>query len=439
MIDPARHAAARAVGALVAGVALGVAVTAGGALLLYTGIGVLPSTGFLLALALGALAAGVWIGPPAARDGAPSSRGRWNLAVLLFGIAGIYAEAWAESEPLRRSDLGRAVAALLLVAAPAYAAGALLIALAGRERAARGPAGSGRSALLALAGAAAGALLSTLVLIPRLAPAAVFLGSAAALALTGVYESVLGASGRAGGGAMQDSVALVTGVGGEGQVGWAVARALAAAGARVVAVAFHADTDALARAIADAAGAGEVVGANIDLTDAAAVDALMDGIRDRFGRLDAVVNVAGGLSVMKPVEATTPEEWDRELARNARTAFLVSRAALPLLRESRGAIVSFASPAGERAGASLSAYSAGKAAVLALTRSLALEERGRVRVNAVAPGTIDTEQNRRSMPDADRTKWVGRDQVVDAVLFLLGPAAAGITGETLHVVGGGIA
>lgn len=430
---------ARAAGALVTGAAVGVAATAGSALLLYTGLGLLASTGFLLALALGALAAGLWVGPPVRRSSVPYTRGRWNLAVALFGIAGLYAEAWAESGVLRASSGGRALAALLLVAAPAYGAGALLSALAARERAVRGEEGGGRTALLALAGAAAGALASTLIMIPRMAPAAVFLGSATALALAGLYESVLGASRHAGRGAMQEKVVLVTGVGGEGQVGYAVARAFAAAGARVVVVAFHGDAEALARSIAAAAGAGEVLGAKADLTDAAAVDALVSGIRERFGRLDVVVNAAGGLTTVKPVEATTPEDWDRELARNARTAFLVSRAALPLLRDAHGAIVNFASPAGERAPASLAAYAAGKAAVLALTRALAAEERGRVRVNAIAPVTIDTEQNRQSMPDSDRALWVSREQVAETVLFLAGGGAGGITGETLHLTGGGSA
>jgi NAD(P)-dependent dehydrogenase (short-subunit alcohol dehydrogenase family) len=119
---------------------------------------------------------------------------------------------------------------------------------------------------------------------------------------------------------------------------------------------------------------------------------------------------------------------------NAETVLNMSRACLPLLRESRGAIVNFASPAGERAVATLGAYSAAKAAVIALTRSLALEELAAgVRVNAIAPGMIDTDQNRASAgPDA---KFVSREDVSNVVLFLVSDASKGITGQTIHVPG----
>ena len=118
----------------------------------------------------------------------------------------------------------------------------------------------------------------------------------------------------------------------------------------------------------------------------------------------------------------------------------MTRAALPLLRASRGAIINFAAPAGLRAQARLGAYSAAKAAVVALTRALALEEKDAgVRANALAPGMIDTEQNRAAVADPHSVKWVSRDQIADVVLFLASDAASGITGETIHVLGEGIA
>jgi NAD(P)-dependent dehydrogenase (short-subunit alcohol dehydrogenase family) len=119
--------------------------------------------------------------------------------------------------------------------------------------------------------------------------------------------------------------------------------------------------------------------------------------------------------------------------------FQVSTAALPLLRRSRGCIVNFASPAGVRAQPQLGAYSAAKAAVVALTRSLAIEEKEHgVRVNAVAPGMIDTEQNRSHVPNPEQVHWVSRDQISAVVLFLCSDAASAITGETIHVLGNGI-
>jgi NAD(P)-dependent dehydrogenase (short-subunit alcohol dehydrogenase family) len=190
--------------------------------------------------------------------------------------------------------------------------------------------------------------------------------------------------------------------------------------------------------LAEALGA-DVLGVQADLTDDVAVNNLVEEVRRRFGRLDVVVNVAGGLSVIKPLAETESAEWRRELQRNAETAFAVTRAAIPMLREARGAVINFASPAGLRAQAQLGAYSAAKAAVVAFTRALAIEEKNYgVRVNALAPGMIDTAQNRKSVSNPDGVKWITREQIADVVVFLASEIASGITGETIHVLGEGI-
>ncbi len=236
---------------------------------------------------------------------------------------------------------------------------------------------------------------------------------------------------------MRGKAAIVTGVGARGQVGYAVAAALLGAGARVLVTGRGAAVEALALELAADAPGGDVFAVRADLATPAGADAVAAAAAARFGRLDLLVNVVGGLTVIKPLAETTPEEWTGELDRNARTAFLMCRAALPLLRASGGAIVNFASPAGLRAARNLVAYSAGKAAVVALTRALALEEAAQgVRVNAVAPGMVDTDQNRAGVADPARVSWVTREQIADAVLFLAGPGAAGITGETIVVAGG---
>jgi 3-oxoacyl-[acyl-carrier protein] reductase/2-deoxy-D-gluconate 3-dehydrogenase len=181
-----------------------------------------------------------------------------------------------------------------------------------------------------------------------------------------------------------------------------------------------------------------VVGVAADLAGPDGAERVVEAARTRWGRLDVLVNVAGGLHVMKPLAETSLDEWDRELRANAATAFLVTRAALPMLRESGGVVIHFASPAGERAVKGLGAYSAAKAGVVALTRALALEEGERgVRVNAIAPGMIDTEQNRNAVQDPERVKWVTREEIVDVVLFLAGPASSGVNGQVLHVPGRG--
>ncbi|HEX6559225.1 MAG TPA: SDR family oxidoreductase [Longimicrobiales bacterium] len=233
---------------------------------------------------------------------------------------------------------------------------------------------------------------------------------------------------------LQGKTAIITGVGDRGQLGYAIAQQLLAAGARVCVTSRHDDIGAIAGTLAP-----DAVGVQYDLASEDDVARLMTTAQQQLGRIDILVNVAGGLSVIKPLAETTREEWQREVQRNAETAFLVSRAALPQLRASRGCIINFASPAGEKAVAQLGAYSAAKAGVIALTRAMAIEEAGNgVRVNAIAPGMIDTAQNRAAVADPDAVQWVSRAEVASVVVFLASAAAAAITGQTINVPGKGI-
>lgn len=234
---------------------------------------------------------------------------------------------------------------------------------------------------------------------------------------------------------MEGKVVIVTGGGAPGQMGYRLAELLLAQGASVVLTARGVEVERSARELSGEAAA---VGVAADLTSPEEAERVVATALREFGRLDVLINVAGGLTVIKPLSETTPEEWTRELERNARTAFVMSRAALPALRESRGAIINFASPAGLRARAGIGAYSAAKAAVVAQTRALALEERGHgVRVNAVAPGMIDTEQNRSAVADPEQVAWVTREEVAEVVLFLASAKGSGVNGTTVEVVGFG--
>jgi len=359
------------------------------------------------------------------------------LAVLSFAVAAVFATVWSASPGLRAAAAGRGAAVLLLLAHPAYAAGSLLAALTARGAPGRDGGGGAGVALGMLLGVAAGVALAAATLIPNFNPGTVLLGCGVAATGGAALDAVLGPGPAGEGGAMQGKVVLVTGVGSRGQVGYAIAEAFLAEGARLVVTSRSADIEQAARELGSQ---GDVLGVAADLTRPEDVETLMKAVRERYGRLDVVINTAGGLRVIKPLAETTPAEWDDEVDRNARTAFLVSCAALPLLRESRGAIVNFASPAGERAVARLGAYSAGKAGVIALTRTMALEEkRHGVRVNAVAPGMIDTEANRRSVEDPAKVKWVTREEIARVVLFLAGEASSGISGETIRVLGEGVA
>lgn len=435
--------AARGLAALLAGAALGAAAAAGAALLLYTGQGFLRAAGLLVASTIMAVAAGIWAGAPETEGAPVESRGRWVAVIVALLGAGVFSTLWMGRAALRDAAAGGALSVLLIIALPAYTAGALFAALHARA-ATPGTRGSSVPAL-AVAGAAIGVLLATTVLIQTLEPYGIYYGTAGVLTLVSLLESGARAQPRSPGTAdMNDKVAIITGVGSRGQVGYAIARAFRAAGARLLLVDRAAEVEAIAREL----GSDDVVYAmRADLSNTADAEHVVQMVRERWGRLDVLVNVAGGLRVVRPLADTRTHDWDGELQRNATTVLVMSRAALPLLRESRGAIINFASPAGVRAAAGIGAYSAAKAAVVALTRALALEEKEHgVRVNAIAPGMVDTEQNRGTQEGPDQEggtapgegpadRFVSREEIASVALFLAGEGSSGISGETIHVLG----
>ena len=227
---------------------------------------------------------------------------------------------------------------------------------------------------------------------------------------------------------MKDKVIVVTG--GFGALGRAVAAAAAAQGARVAALdqAVPADGAALV-------GPSGMVEGGVDLADATAASAVMRRVRDHFGRIDALVNIAGAFR-WETLEAGTPDIWSFLFRVNLMTAANASRAALPFLVESgAGAIINIGAGAALKAGAGMGAYAASKSGVHRLTESLAEELKGKVRVNAVLPSIIDTAANRKDMPDADFSTWVTTKEIADAILFLLSDKARGVTGALVPVNG----
>lgn len=173
----------------------------------------------------------------------------------------------------------------------------------------------------------------------------------------------------------------------------------------------------------------------VDLTDAAAAETAMRAVADRFGGVDALLNVAGGF-VWQTTDDAAPA-WERMFALNLTTALNASRAALPWLKRSKeGRIVNVGANAALKSAAGMGAYAASKAGVHRLTESLAEELKDTsVTVNAVLPSILDTEQNRKDMPDADPSKWVQPADLARVMLFLASPESRAITGALIPVVG----
>jgi NAD(P)-dependent dehydrogenase (short-subunit alcohol dehydrogenase family) len=173
----------------------------------------------------------------------------------------------------------------------------------------------------------------------------------------------------------------------------------------------------------------------VDLTDPAAAVAAIGRVIDRFGRLDALLNIAGGF-VWQTTDDPEPA-WDRMFALNLTTALNASRAALPHLKASpEGRIVNVGSAAALKAAAGMGAYAASKSAVHSLTQALAGELKSTsVTVNAVLPSIIDTPANRKDMPDADPSTWVAPADLAEVILFLASPASRAMTGALVPVTG----
>ena len=235
---------------------------------------------------------------------------------------------------------------------------------------------------------------------------------------------------------LQGKVAIVTGVSGDGQIGQAVAQAFAKEGAKLVLVARRAEK-LNARADEIKALSAEVLAIPADLTNEAEANRVVQQTLERFGRVDILVNLAGGLTKYKAATEHTLEDWTSELNNNLLSAFLCSKAVFePMKAGGGGRIINFAR-AGEPQ-AKMVAYNCAKAGVVALTRTFALEGRKlNIGVNAVAPGLMDTKSNVKAMQPKpeDLPRWPKREEIAAAVVFLASDEASGITGQIVEVPG----
>jgi 3-oxoacyl-[acyl-carrier protein] reductase len=241
---------------------------------------------------------------------------------------------------------------------------------------------------------------------------------------------------------LQGQVAIVTGA--SRGLGRAMAEALAACGARVACVAR--DQGKLAEVVeAITAEGGQAESFVCDVTDRVAVDALVDQIADQWGRLDILVNNAG-ITRDTLLPRMSDEEWDDVLNTNLRSAFLWCRAASRYMMRARaGRIINVTSVSGLMGNPGQTNYSASKAGLIGLTRSLSRELAGRnVTINAIAPGFIESDMTATLGPaiveEAKKripAKRLGKPaEVAAGVVFLASPAAAYITGHVLTIDGG---
>lgn len=172
-----------------------------------------------------------------------------------------------------------------------------------------------------------------------------------------------------------------------------------------------------------------------DFTDESDVASILDDIIDTEGRLDALCNIAGTWQGGDPIHQTDVDTFDTLFDINLKTMFLASKHAIPHLRETEGTIVSVSSRSSLNGGAGDGPYRASKAGVRLLTETIAEENTGQVRANAIMPSVIDTPMNRDMMPDADHEAWVDPADIADVILFLCSSASSVTSGAAVPVYG----
>jgi 3-oxoacyl-[acyl-carrier protein] reductase len=216
---------------------------------------------------------------------------------------------------------------------------------------------------------------------------------------------------------LEGKVALVTGAG--RGIGRAISVALGQAGATVVAAARTTEQiEAVAGEITDAGGKAVAIAA--DVAEESDISSLFDQVRERFGRLDVLVNNAG-VGVFGPVAELSPADFDQVVAVNLRGVFLCCQQAMRMMiPQGSGYIINISSVVGFRGYPNQSAYTAAKHGVMGLTKSLAVEaQKHGIRVSAVLPGGVSTDLIRAARPDLDPSVLMQPEDIAQTVMYLL--------------------
>jgi len=225
---------------------------------------------------------------------------------------------------------------------------------------------------------------------------------------------------------MKGKVVLVTGA--DGGLGTYVTQAFLDAGATVVGTSIKirpsdfesANFTALAAEISTSAGA----------------KSLVDQVVERFGKLDVVAHTVGGFAGGQSIADTDDATFQRMFDLNLNCVFYILRAAVPLLRNTSGRVIAIGSRAALEPGAGVGAYSASKAAMVSLIRTVAVENKDAgLTANVILPGTMDTPANRKAIPNADISKWVQPASVAKLVVWLAGEAGKDVNGAVIPVYG----
>jgi len=237
-------------------------------------------------------------------------------------------------------------------------------------------------------------------------------------------------------GSLAGLVVLVTGA--TGGLGRVVVERLIGSGAAVAAV--YRDEKKFRDLLAAAGGARDALaGFKADVTSEAEVREMAEAVVRRYGRVDALMNLAGAYRGGADIAGTSEDDWDFLMRTNLKSAFLCSRAILPVMvKAGSGRIVNVAArPGVENKGRAKSgAYAVSKAGVAVLTATIAEEFRkSGITANCIVPGSIDTPENRAAMPGADHSKWADPGDIAEVLVFLVSGASSVTSGAAIPVYG----